>query len=271
MDELPEEEVFVPQALAAAAQQQRLVEGLSEAVKGRGNQKEIHAQAFGGGVGQGVAEDGLAVAPLELQQNGLHLIVSVVSVNVHPVPHHLAQPPGTLRDVGSGNEGGLPVQAVGQTEGAEKVVHGHLDLHHRQGQIPAEHSGGSAPGDDHIIVPVEIGPGYFRAQLPVTHEESQVHLGIFLRQVRHEGFHALVGGDAEHTKTVFHKPSQTCLYFKRLRFSWKIRKIRLSNGRTIAVFQVKCRFSMVDAFYYFKMVDYLKKALIYGHTSRISS
>ena len=203
LDELPEEEVFVPAPPLAAADQQRLIKGLPEAFQGGGHQEGVHAQTLGGGVGQGVTEDGLAVVPLELQQDGLHLAGGGVGMDLHAPAHDLAQPPGALGDVGGGDEGRAAVQSAGQPQGAQEVIHGHLDLHHRQGQVPAQHGGGVPSGDDHIVVPVEIGLGDLQTQLPVTHEQGEIHFRVFLRQAGHQGLHPLVRRDAEGAKSVF--------------------------------------------------------------------
>lgn len=137
-------------------------------------------------------------------------------MDLHAPAHDLAQPPGALGDVGGGDEGGLPVQGAGQLQGAEQVVHGHLNLHHRQAQVPPEHGGGVAAGDDHVVVPVEIGPGDLQAQLPVAHEQGQVHLGVSLRQVAHQGLHPLIGGDAQDTDLRFHEALQMRLNFEHI-------------------------------------------------------
>ena len=215
-DQRPEKEVLLPQALPAAADQKGPVKGLADALHRGGHQEGVHPQAFGGVVGKGVAQQGLKPLLPQLQQNGLHHVVLVVGADVHGEVHGLAQQAGALGDAGGGHEGDAAAEAARQLQRTQEVVHGDLDLHNGNGQVPPEHSGGVAAGDDHVVVPVEIGLGNLQAQLPVTHKQRQVHLGVFLCQIGHESLHALIGRDAQYADRQFHRRLQKCLIFKRI-------------------------------------------------------
>jgi len=47
----------------------------------------------------------------------------------------------------------------------------------------------------------------------------------------------------------------------------------IKNSGSVAAIFMSCNLGILQYFtiFYYKMVDYLKKALIYGHTSRISN
>ena len=143
-------------------------------------------------------------------------MVLIVGADVHGEVHGLAQQAGTLGDASGGHEGDAAAEAARQLQCTQEVVHGDLNLHHGNGQIPPEHGGGVAAGDDHVVVSVEIGLGNLQAQLPVTHKQRQVHLGVFLCQIGHESLHALIGRNAQYTDRQFHRHLQKCSIFKRI-------------------------------------------------------
>ena len=207
-DQRPQEPVFFPQALPAAADEEGLVKGLADALHRGGHQKGVHPQALGGVVGESVAQQGLEAVPPQLQQNGLHGIVGVIGPDIQAQVHGLAQQSGALGNAGGGHKGDGAAEAARQLQRAQQVVHGDLNLHHGNGQVPPQHGGGVAAGDDHVVISVKIGPGNLQAQLPVAYEQRQVHLGVFLRQIGHESLHALIGRDAQHTDLCIHRPSK---------------------------------------------------------------
>ena len=111
-----EEQVFLPQLPAAAADGQSLVKGLSDALYRGGHQEGIHPKAFGGVVGEGVTQQGLEAALPQLQQEGLHHVVGVIGADIHAEIHSLAQKTGALSDTGGGHKGNLAAEAARQLQ-----------------------------------------------------------------------------------------------------------------------------------------------------------
>lgn len=114
---------------------------------------------------------------LQPRQRGLHLHRSCYGVDVNVIAHKIAQQPGVGGDVVEGDHGHLAgtQRRVRQFQGTQQVVHGHLNLNDRQGQILPEHFSGAAPGDDHIVVSVEVVLGDLQAFFHVAHKQRQIY------------------------------------------------------------------------------------------------
>ena len=103
-----------------------------------------------------------------------------------------------------------------QFQRTQQVIGGYGDLDDRQRQVLLEHFGGAAPGDDHIIIAMEVAAGDFQPLLQISHKQCQIHLWVLLCQSGHQGFHPLKGSNPQDPVVAVHNCLQNCLKFKHI-------------------------------------------------------
>ena len=209
-DELTEKQVLVPQPLLASAQLQRVLKCPPDAFDAGGDQKGVESQPLGGGVGHRIAQNGLVAGRLQPLQRGLYLLRRVDGENINIVIHQLAEHLGIASNVVVGDHGSPShrrIRLIRQFQCAKKVVHGNLDLDHRQGELLTQHLGRAAPGDHHIVIPAKIALCDLHALFQVSYMQRQVHLRKFFGHPRHHRRDPLIGRDPQDMDVRLHSHS----------------------------------------------------------------
>ncbi len=195
-----ENPVFLSQPAENTADGTGLFQRLVEAFHAGGDQKRVHSQLPGHGVGDHIADHHPVSGGLKPGQHRPGLLRAVDGHDIDGGFQKIAEGMGGFRNIREAHDGILIHIVFRQAHGPQHIVDRHGNLHHRNVRDLLDHLGGAAPGNNAVIVLRLVLPDNGNTFLQIAQIDIQVNIRIVVRRPLHGRLHPLIGGNPKNPR-----------------------------------------------------------------------